>query len=242
MLEVIEKLIILQDRDRQIAQLEAELAALRPKRDGLLTAADSARQAAEAARQQTLHLEAERKKLELEVIARQEQISRYSLQQFQTKKNEEYRALSHEIDNCKAAIARLEDQQLEIMEKSESAHRATAAASKVFDEKKREANEQVVVLDGREANLRKRFEELSGGRQQLAAAVQGEMLDRYERLRRTKGDRVVVSVEHSACGGCHMKLPAQVVLTCRAAQEVAQCPNCNRILYFIAGMDLAVAE
>ena len=47
-------------------------------------------------------VETERKKLELEVDSKKQQIERYSLQQFQTKKNEEYRALAHEIETCRA--------------------------------------------------------------------------------------------------------------------------------------------
>ncbi len=41
--------------------------------------------------------------------------------------------------------------------------------------------------------------------------------NRYERLFKSKGENVVVGVEHSACGGCHMKLPAQIVTSCRGA-------------------------
>jgi len=102
MLEVIEKLLILQERDRRILHLQRELESVDPQRRAVLTKAEKAEAALEHARQKTRHLEGERKKLELEVSSRQERIERYSLQQFQTKKNEEYRALTHEIDTCKA--------------------------------------------------------------------------------------------------------------------------------------------
>ena len=72
--------------------------------------------------------------------------------------------------------------------------------------------------------------------------MDGGLLPRYERLRKSKGNRVVVCVEHSVCGGCHMKLPAQIVVGCQADQEVMLCPNCGRVLYYTEGMDLAVAD
>ena len=53
---------------------------------------------------------------------------------------------------------------------------------------------------------------------------------------------MVVSVEHSACGGCHMKLPTQIVTHCRAQAELVTCPNCGRILYFTGGMELTAAD
>ncbi|MEI7535423.1 MAG: C4-type zinc ribbon domain-containing protein, partial [Verrucomicrobiae bacterium] len=66
--------------------------------------------------------------------------------------------------------------------------------------------------------------------------------NRYERLFKSKGENVVVSVEHSACGGCHMKLPTQIVTNCRAQGEIVTCPNCGRILYFTRDMSLTAAD
>jgi hypothetical protein len=66
--------------------------------------------------------------------------------------------------------------------------------------------------------------------------------NRYERLFKNKGENVVVGIEHSSCGGCHMKLPAQVVTHCRARAEIVQCPSCGRILYFTPDMSLTAAE
>ena len=65
---------------------------------------------------------------------------------------------------------------------------------------------------------------------------------RYERLVKSKGDNVVVGVQHGVCGGCHMRLPAQILVTCQAQQELVGCINCGRILYYTRDMDLAVVD
>src|SRR5436190_3761580 len=127
MLPVIEKLLILQDRDRKILKVQDELARLGPERQGLQTKLNGSQQALESAKHQVKHLESERKKLELDVEAKKQLIEKYSLQQFQTKKNEEYRALAHEIELCKQAIIKLDDQQLEFMEQAETAQRIVTA-------------------------------------------------------------------------------------------------------------------
>ena len=54
-------------------------------------------------------------------LAKKKLIEKYSLQQFQTKKNEEYRALANEIENCRKAIIKIEDQEIELMEQAEQA-------------------------------------------------------------------------------------------------------------------------
>ncbi len=242
MLEVIEKLLILQDRDRRILRLQRELESLGPQRRALLEKADKAQASMEDARQKTRHLESERKKLELEVNARQEQIDRYSLQQFQTKKNEEYRALTHEIDLCKAEIVKLEDRELEIMEHAEAAHKAVSDATAQTETTKQESGRQLADIAAREDTLKKHLAEAIDGRADLAESAGDTGLAIYERLRKSKGDRVLVGVEHGACGGCHMKLPAQIVLACRGDQSIVTCPNCARILYYTREMDMAVSE
>ena len=242
MLRAIENLLILQDRDTRIHALEAEMEGFAPQRSRLQgqTAAGRARQ--EAAKTQLHHLESERKELELEVVAQQDLIAKYSLQQFQTKKNDEYRALTHEIENCKAEIVRLEDRQLELMEQAERTQQELREATRHLEAVTREADTQLAELAGREAELRARLAELTGGRAALAQQVEGLLLPRYERLRKSKGDRVVVGVEHGCCGGCHMKLPTQIVVHCQGALEVVACPNCARLLYYTTDMDLAVAD
>jgi len=84
--------------------------------------------------------------------------------------------------------------------------------------------------------------ELERNREDLAAAVEEGVRTRYERLVRSKGENVVVGVQHGVCGGCHMRLPAQIMVMCQAQQELVTCTNCGRILYYTRDMDLAVAD
>ena len=107
MLDIIEKLLILQDRDRKIGQLQAELARIEPERQMLKAKATGTQARLEAAKQRVKELESSRKSLELDVEGKKQQIERYANQQLQTRKNEEYRALAHEIETCKKAILRL---------------------------------------------------------------------------------------------------------------------------------------
>jgi hypothetical protein len=79
-------------------------------------------------------------------------------------------------------------------------------------------------------------------RAELAGEADSDALNRYERLRRTKGERVVVGIAHGVCGGCHMKLPAQVLISCQTSQELVPCSNCGRILYYTRDMSLVPTE
>lgn len=242
MLEVIEKLLILQERDRQIAQLEGELADIAPNRRLAIQKLDSAKAALESLKNQVMQLENERNKLELDVKARKEMIEKYSLQQFQTKKNPEYQALAHEIQTCKDEISKIEDRELAVLDMIDNTQKQVANATRALEETRQHTEQQLSILAQRETRLKENLAEFVRGRSELAAAVDGGFLPRYERLRKSKVGSVIVGVEHGVCGGCHVKLPAQIVVGCQAAQEVMLCPNCGRVLYYKPGMDLVVAE
>ena len=242
MLDVIKNLLALQERDRKLMRLQEELSRIAPERQAFSARAFAAQAKLASNRLRAKQIESDRKKLELDVDAQKQLIDRYSVQQFQTRKNEEYRALSHEIDTCRANISRLEDQILELMEQADTAEADIAATTREQSETKQLVDGKLADLAKRENELTQELNSLVEGRTTLAEAVDEPVRLRYERLLRSKGNNVVVGINHGVCGGCHMVLQRQVVVSCQADQEVVPCPNCGRILYFTPDMDTATPE
>lgn len=242
MLEVIEKLLILQDRDRKIRRVQTELAHIEPERQSLKAKLTGTQTALENASLRVKQIESERKRLELDVESKKNQIEKYANQQLQTRKNEEYRALAHEIETCKADINKIEDQEIALMEQGEQAQKTMGAATREADAAKKLVEEQISKLGERERNLSKELGELESNRGELASAVDETTRGRYERLLKSKGDSAIVGVNHGVCGGCHMKLPAQVLITSQGQQEIVTCTNCGRILYYTRDMMLAATD
>ncbi|MGD0413276.1 MAG: C4-type zinc ribbon domain-containing protein [Verrucomicrobiota bacterium] len=238
MYDIIGKLLILQDRDQRILLVREQLARLGPERETLRSQTSALLDALDAAKARGKQIESDRKQLELEVDAKKKQIARYSLQQFQTKKNEEYRALAHEIQTCNDDIVKLEDAQLDLMEQAEATQREILAVSRQAEDLKRLADGQIQELLAREQSLTAELAGLESHREQLKSAVEDRALQRYERLLKMKGATVVAGIQHGVCGGCHMKFPVQLVVTCQAGRELVTCPNCGRILYHTSDMDL----
>jgi predicted nucleic acid-binding Zn-ribbon protein len=238
----IEKLLILQDRDQKILRLRELLARIQPDRQSLRSQTAAAQAAVAAAKARAKQIENDRKQRELEVETKKQQIGRYSLQQFQTKKNEEYRALAHEIELCNADVVKLEDAQLELMEQAEACQRDSLAAGQLAADLQKMADSQIRDLDAREQSLTAELAQLEGDRDQIKSGVEAHTLQRYERLLKMKGGSVVVGIQHGVCGGCHMRFPVQLVVSCQAERELVTCPNCGRILYYTSDMDLAVID
>jgi predicted nucleic acid-binding Zn-ribbon protein len=143
---------------------------------------------------------------------------------------------------CKEAIVKLEDQQLELMEQTEAVQQQVNAAAHAANEVKKTVDSRLADLQTREENLQKELAELQSSRSGLADAVDEMVRSRYERLFKHKGSNVVVGIQHGVCGGCHMRLSRQTIVTCQADQEIMSCTNCGRILYYTPDMDLAVTE
>src|ERR1041385_2552576 len=186
MFETIEKLLILQDRDKQIHRVKTELEHIEPERQVLKTKANGAQANLDAAKLKVKEIESKRKDLELEVQAKKTLIEKYANQQLQTRKNEEYRALAHEIEGCKAAIFKIEDQEIELMEQGEAAQKEVVRATQAATEANKLAENQLAQLATREANLKKDFADLSANREELASAVEDSARSRYERLMKSK--------------------------------------------------------
>ncbi len=128
------------------------------------------------------------------------------------------------------------------MEQIEAHQKQAAAANREAEESRKVAESKLKDIAAGEQNLRTELASLESNRDQLTAAIEERALRQYERLLRNKGDNVVVGIQHGVCGGCHMKFPVQLVVSCQAAKEMVTCPNCGRILYYTPDMDLAVAD
>jgi predicted nucleic acid-binding Zn-ribbon protein len=242
MLEIIEKLLVLQDRDRKIHRVQLELAEIAPERETLRARAGSTQAQLDAAKNRVKQIESERKQRDLEVEAKKSQIEKYANQQLQTRKNEEYKALAHEIEMAKTAIFKIEDQEIALMEQAEAAQKEVVHATLEANEAKKLADSQIAELGQREENFKQEFAALQQGRAELTAAVDESTRNRYDRILKSKGDNVVVGIDHGVCGGCHMKLQQQLIVSCQAQKEIVTCSSCGRILYYTRDMDLTAAD
>jgi hypothetical protein len=237
--EDIRQLLVLQDRDAKASRLETELESIDPEREKIRRDSLHSQQVLEETKQIQMQLEVRRKDLENEVESRKEQILKYSQQQLETKKNEEYQALGREIEHTQQAISGLEDQELELMEEQDAFKAKCAEAKQTAEAAKATEATLLSDLDERKKNIGKELDELDDEREQLAAAINNKTLTHYERLLDTKQGMVIVGIDHGSCGGCHMKLQVQEIVNAKNGREMATCSNCGRLIYYTREMVMA---
>ncbi len=115
----LEQLLILQDRDQKIKQVQSELRTVPQQQAQLESQLKASTAALEAVKQKARQIEVDKKKLELDVGTRETSIARLRTQQYETRKNEEFRAIGNEIERYEKEIRGIEDQELELMDQAD---------------------------------------------------------------------------------------------------------------------------
>ncbi len=227
----LEQLLVLQDRQQKIKQIETEIETVPLQRKNLETQLATSVAGVEALKQKAKQIEVDRKKLELDVGTRTESIARFKTQQYQTRKNDEFQALGHEIERFENDIRKIEDNELELMVEADKIKADLAAEEKKGATVKESIGRQTADLEAKSKALQSRLEELTKERAEVAGKIDEDLLGRFERLFASKGDAVVVALEHEVCTGCHMKVTTQTAHRVKASKEIVSCEQCGRILY-----------
>jgi predicted nucleic acid-binding Zn-ribbon protein len=137
-----------------------------------------------------------------------------------------------ELESLHRRITSLEDTELEVMERLE-----TAQAS--LDQRSAE----LAAMDGEESELRGVFEQKAGDLQTELEAVRSErittasgmpddLMALYEKLRAQKGGVGAAALRRRECEGCRLTLNASDlgIIAKKPSDEVVRCEECDRIL------------
>ena len=227
----LEQLLILQNRQQKIRQIQSEIKTIPQQRQGLESQLAASVAALNALKGKGQQLEMDRKRLELDAGTRRESINRLKTQQYETRKNDEFRAMGNEIERYEKEIQSIEDQELELMDQAEKLKSELAIEEKKAAGARDSVNRQIADLEAKAKTLDAQLQALTAERTELAAKVDEDLLELFERLFVSKGDAAVVGLEHEVCTGCHMKVTTQTAHRVKNGKEIVSCEQCGRILY-----------
>lgn len=227
------KLRELQDRDMHRLSLEQQLAAA-PRDIAAVEAKIAAeKQAIETAKAEWHGLEAKKKTLENEIKSAEQQVARYRTQQLEVRKNDEYRALTHEIETTEAKIGGFEEDELKIMYAIDEAKKRFAEAERVLKQNISGHEAKIAALRMQEIELRTQHGRAVEFADAARAATPEPQVRQYDRLAKKPGLPVCVPVQGGRCGGCHMKVSANIEFEARKAENIVTCDQCGRIVYWL---------
>jgi predicted nucleic acid-binding Zn-ribbon protein len=223
-------LIHLQEVDLKIASLRDAIAAL-PKHlaaveEKLRTQKIAVEQAEKAIKDEDLL----RRRMESDLKDQQQKILKFREQSGSVKTNDQYRALQHEVAYAEGEIRKIEDRELESMERSEQLDAKLATA-------REELGWQIKIVEREKETARTASAEqqqqqtaLTEERARLRAQIDAKLLANYDRIagaRRTGLARVT----GQQCMACQMFLRPQIWNQVRGG-ELIPCESCARLMYF----------
>jgi len=232
MLPEVEKLLIVQDRDLKMAAIKKELDHLPLEEADAKEKLEEDQARVDTAKKAVQENEVAMKNLEIDIATRNDSITKLKIQQYETKKNEEFRAMGHEIERYGNEVRKLEDEELELMEKGETLKANLDSASATLANTKEIVDEELEDIAARRTNLEAEMATLKASREKATEAVDEDLLDIYDRLFHSKGGLVVVGLIDDMCQGCHMKVTKSTSINVRNEHEVTHCEQCGRILYW----------
>jgi predicted nucleic acid-binding Zn-ribbon protein len=235
----LEKLVVLQGLDVEAKRLRDEMAALPKQVAGL----ESKAKATVGQRAVVVGLiakeEALRRRQELDVKDYQAKIAKVRKQLDQATTTVQVTAFEHEIGFAQAEVSRLEDAELESMERSEAleaqkalADEAVASDEKILERERGRAAETIAADKAALAEVEKQ-----------RAAVRPEIgensLSIYDRIAKSKGTAVAEALNQK-CMACQMMLRPQKWNDLRDRgndETMMTCESCGRLLYYDPARD-----
>ncbi|HKK19608.1 MAG TPA: hypothetical protein VJ952_13095, partial [Opitutales bacterium] len=203
----IEKLLIVQDRDVALQNIEQELARIPRERTRIEALIETEKENIEAAGQALKEKEVQRNELDHQVKGKESAIARFKNQQLEVKKNDEYRALTQQIEQAEKEIAELEESELELMLEIDSTREAYEGEKATIEARIKDQHEEIKQLGERERNLKASIEAAKEALAQSREGIEENYIEHYDRVKKlAKRPPYVVPIQAHKCGGCHLRV------------------------------------
>ena len=225
------KLLELQAKDAVLSDAEQRLAVLNRDAAALDEALERARASLEAAQKALAEGRRRRDEMEAKIESYRLLQDRRKQRLEQVKNAKEASAVMAELDLARSVMAKEESDwvrtadgvvQLEIRVQSEETNLQSMESS--------QAEERALLGQRRNALEVERAAALRE-REASAATIDRPLRTRYDRLRRSRSNDVVVPLVGGACGGCHTAVPLNRRSQIKAGSVIDGCEACGAILY-----------
>ena len=140
--------------------------------------------------------------------------------------------LQHELESLSRRQSDLEDQELELMERLETAEATLRAASEGREKAHADVERAAQLRDDALADIADGTQRHEAARAAVAGGISAPLLTLYDRVRTQNGATGAAMLRARQCQGCRIELNGRELAAVRNADphEVVRCENCGRIL------------
>ncbi len=225
-------LIELQEMDKAIIEKNSLVEQIPLKIQAEEKSLREARERMESARKAHDSLLKQKRDMDSELEQMNQKIARLRARTSEIKTNKEYQAHLKEIEAAEKEVFRYEDGILALMEKIEASDKAVKASAADAKEEEAKVEEIKKRLESESGEAGKGLDILMQKRADFAGQIEGGMYELYMGILEKRGGIAIAPVMNEVCGGCHMKIMPQLFVHVKETDEICQCPQCDRILYY----------
>ncbi len=232
MYEQLPILLQLQEIDSEIDKLESKKAEIPVELKRLDAELAKYREEFQAKNARLEELQRDRRSKDRQLSVQQDQLEKYKIQRLSVRTNKEYTALESEIADLEESNSTIEDEILELMisideatDELEAAKEELKAREDVLRKERGEYLSQIKELE-------KQITVWNERRHGFIGKVDPTLMSKYNSWRKRRGSSLVAVIEGQTCGGCHLKLPPQLINEVRKKKHLHTCNSCGRILYW----------
>src|SRR3990172_320261 len=223
----LDQLMQLQVIDYDLGELERSKEYLPDMMENLNREINEARTKYETTKKTLEDARIKQHKLELDVKTKQQELEKYQQQMMSIKTNKEYDALVAQIDKIKGDVDVAETEILNTIDQITEVEKHIDDYKKQLDDTEENNKKQLSVLQEKMDSIGDKVAAKDKERQVVLGAVPRSILSVYERVRRSKGGDVVVSVKKRACGACYKSLTPKKAQEIRGGGRIFTCDYCG---------------
>lgn len=233
MTETLRKLLELQRLDTELFAIEQQMRRVPLELRKEQAAYEQAVQELHREEQARRHVDEERVRQEQSLASAAERIKQLKAKQGQVKKNQEYQALTHEIQLAEESNSRHRTALERVREQRAAADAAVAQRLDAVAARKQQFMRRAEQAKQAIAALLERKKMCRAARKELVTTINPDALALYEKLLKTRAPRVLVPVDPvvKVCTGCNIQLTEQVIADIMRSDRLVLCETCARILY-----------
>jgi predicted nucleic acid-binding Zn-ribbon protein len=169
-------------------------------------------------------------RLDLELATLNQELAKFQKQMMVIKTNKEYDALTNEIANRKVRISDIEEEILKILTHMDDLKEKIKEYKEKLGQIEKTNSEQLTHLKEELNSIEDKIKIKEGDRKNITVRIDRRLLATYERVKRGRGNTVVVGIKKRACGACYKGIPPQLIQEIRKGETIYTCDNCGRIL------------
>lgn len=149
------------------------------------------------------------------------------------KTNKEYQSSLKEIEDIEKINSKLEDEMLEFLEQIDNAENNLKERKEHYSQIVDQTNREKEAINQDAEQSQHKLTRLEIDRNAISTDLDSELLGIFERVKAKQPDSVaIVEVKDAVCQGCNLNIPPQMYNELHRYDNLKNCPNCERIIYW----------